>query len=59
MLPDNFMGAEIAQDDIGWDNMMEVQVARALRDIQEQYLIEKESHRTVIAWSAGVVVGMM
>ena len=41
MLPGNFMGAAIAQDDIGWDNMMEVWDVREYHDIQEQHLAEK------------------
>ena len=41
ILLENFMGAEIAQDEIGWDNIMEVWVARAWRDIQEQNLTGK------------------
>ena len=33
-MPENFMGAEIAQDEILWDNIMEGRVAREWRDIQ-------------------------
>ena len=34
ILPDNIMGAEIPQNDIGLDNIMEIRVKRAWRDIQ-------------------------
>ena len=40
-MPDKFIGSEIAQDDIGLDNMMQVQVARAWRNIQDQHIAEK------------------
>ena len=58
-MPDNFVGAAIAQDEIVWDNIMEEQVARAWRDIQEQHVAEKESYSTALGCAAGVVVGML
>ena len=56
---DNFMGAEIAQDEIGWDNMVEGRMVRAWRDIQEQHITEKEYCSTALGWAVGVVVGML
>ena len=41
VLPENFMGAAIAQDEIGRDSIMEVRVAKSWRDIQEQHIAEK------------------
>ena len=35
ILPEKFMGESIAQDEIGWDNIMEVWVVRAWHNIQE------------------------
>ena len=56
---DNFMGAEIAQDEIGWDNMMEGWLEKAWREIQEPYLAEKEFCRTALGCAVVVVVGML
>ena len=41
MLLEKFMGSALAQDDIGWGNMLEGWVARAWRDIQENILWRK------------------
>ena len=38
MLPENSMGAAISQDEIGQDNMVELRVERAWRDIKEHHV---------------------
>ena len=41
ILLENFMGVEIAQYDIRWDNMIEGLVTRSWRDTQKQHLTDK------------------
>ena len=58
-MPDKFMGAAIAQDEIGWVNIIEGRVMRSWRDIGKQNLAERESCRTALGWYAVVVVGIL
>ena len=59
MLPETFMGVSIAQDEIGWVNIMEGRVLSSWRDIQEEHLAEKKYRRAALRWDTGVVIEML